>query len=72
MGKCSNYTGHDGATGAQRAMPLPDEVAVDIEALEVWRKERDYQVRLREANLRVQAGRSSAAKAVTLPPPAET
>jgi energy-coupling factor transporter ATP-binding protein EcfA2 len=39
MGKCSNYTGHDGATGAQLAMPLPDEVAVDIEALEVWRKE---------------------------------
>jgi hypothetical protein len=39
MGKCSNYTGHDGAMAAQLAMPLPDDVSVDIEALETWRKE---------------------------------
>jgi hypothetical protein len=39
MGKCSNYTGHDGAMDAQLAMPLPDEVNTDIEALEAWRKE---------------------------------
>lgn len=39
MGKCSNYTGHDGAMDTHLAMPLPDEVAADIEALDVWRKD---------------------------------
>jgi hypothetical protein len=38
MGKCSNYTGHDGAMQAQLATPMPPEVLQDIEALETWRK----------------------------------
>ena len=38
MGKCSNYTGHDGAMQAHLATPLPPEITQDIDALESWRK----------------------------------
>lgn len=38
MGKCSNYTGHDGAMHAHLAMPLPAEISQHIDALEDWRK----------------------------------
>jgi ABC-type cobalamin/Fe3+-siderophores transport system ATPase subunit len=38
MGKCSNYTGHDGAMQAHLATPLPAEITQDIDALETWRK----------------------------------
>jgi hypothetical protein len=38
MGKCSNYTGHDGAIHANLAIPLPPEVEQDINVLDEWRK----------------------------------
>lgn len=38
MGKCSNYTGHDGAIQANLATPLPPEIEQDINALDEWRK----------------------------------
>lgn len=38
MAKCSNYTGHDGAQEANVAPPSPDQMEVDINALEAWRK----------------------------------
>lgn len=38
MGKCSNYTGHDGAMQAHLAIPLPAEIAQDIDVLDAWRK----------------------------------
>jgi AAA15 family ATPase/GTPase len=37
MGKCSTFTGHDGALNANPAMPEPNELSADIEALETWR-----------------------------------
>lgn len=38
MSKCSNYTGHDGAYVANAALPLPEEMAADINSLDAWRK----------------------------------
>lgn len=38
MSKCSNYTGHDGGQKANVALPSPDEVEIDINALEDWQK----------------------------------
>lgn len=38
MGRCSTYTGHDGAMVANVAPPSLDEMAADIDALEAWRK----------------------------------
>ncbi|MBP1203644.1 energy-coupling factor transporter ATP-binding protein EcfA2 [Duganella sp. 1411] len=38
MGKCSNYTGHDGAIQANLAIPLPPEIEQDIKVLDDWRK----------------------------------
>ncbi len=39
MGKCSNYTGHDGAMVANNVPPPPpDELSADINALDDWRK----------------------------------
>ncbi|WP_084640747.1 AAA family ATPase [Duganella phyllosphaerae] len=38
MGKCSNYTGHDGAIQANLAIPLPPEIEQDINVLDDWRK----------------------------------
>ena len=38
MGKCSNYTGHDGAALANLATPLPPEIDQDIKNLDDWRK----------------------------------
>lgn len=38
MAKCSNYTGHDGAQVANVAPPSPEEMVVDINVLEEWRK----------------------------------
>jgi hypothetical protein len=37
MGKCSNYTGHDGAALANLAVPLPPEIEQDIKILDDWR-----------------------------------
>lgn len=41
MGKCSTFTGHDGAMDANPVLPNPDEVSADIEALETWRRATD-------------------------------
>lgn len=38
MGRCSIYTGHDGAMVANVAPPSLDEMTADINALEDWRK----------------------------------
>jgi energy-coupling factor transporter ATP-binding protein EcfA2 len=38
MGRCSVYTGHDGAIVANVAPPSLDEMTADITALEEWRK----------------------------------
>lgn len=38
MGKCSNYTGHDGAIQANLAIPDPAEIEEDIKILDEWRK----------------------------------
>ena len=38
MSKCSNYTGHDGAQEANVALPSPDGMEADINALEAGRK----------------------------------
>lgn len=38
VGKCSNYTGHDGAMEANLPTPSPEDMEKDVEALEVWRK----------------------------------
>ena len=38
MGKCSNYTGNDGAIQANFAIPLPPEIEQDIKILDDWRK----------------------------------
>lgn len=38
MTKCSIFTGHDGAMEANPAMPEPNELSTDVEALETWRK----------------------------------
>ena len=45
MGKCSNYTGHDGAMEAHLATPLPDEIAIDIEILDTWRNEMEARLK---------------------------
>lgn len=37
MSRCSKFAAHDGAAMAQVATPEPDELKVDIEALETWR-----------------------------------
>ena len=38
MSKCFNYTGHDGAQEANVALPSPDGMEADINALEAGRK----------------------------------
>jgi len=38
MSKCSAYAAHDGAAIANVPVPTPAELALDIEALETWRK----------------------------------
>lgn len=38
MGRCSIYTGHDGALDANVAPASPEEMEADINALEAWRK----------------------------------
>lgn len=38
VGKCSNYTGHDGAMEANLPTPSPEDMEQDISALEAWRK----------------------------------
>lgn len=48
MGKCSTYTGHDGALEADVSIPEPEDVLADILALESWRKAVD----LRSKNTR--------------------
>lgn len=39
MTKCSKFSGHDGAAAANVPTPSPDDLQVDIETFETWRKE---------------------------------
>ena len=41
MSKCSTFTGHDGAMEANPAIPEPNDLSIDIQALEIWRKATD-------------------------------
>ena len=49
MGKCSNYTGHDGAMEANLPIPSLDDMAEDIAALEGWRVSADERLKKRKA-----------------------
>jgi len=49
MGKCSNYTGHDGAMEANLPIPSLEDMADDIAALEAWRASADDRLKKRKA-----------------------
>jgi ABC-type Mn2+/Zn2+ transport system ATPase subunit len=49
MGKCSNYTGHDGAMEANLPIPSLEDMAEDIAALEAWRVSADERLKKRKA-----------------------
>jgi hypothetical protein len=38
MSRCSAHAAHDGAAIANVPAPTPDELAIDIEVLETWRR----------------------------------